>query len=129
MEGIQGGTVTDPVPATETVHFIQVSGNTVTLLEPPEDDPGEGTSAAAECTSADEETVSVDSRRLETSQTVRTLYAKHLEKQIELADVKIRLKKRRLQEMELDLEIKRRTLRKPDLEIQKLEEVSLLMHT
>ncbi|KAG8009744.1 hypothetical protein GBF38_010554, partial [Nibea albiflora] len=80
-----------------------VSGNTVTLLEPPEDDP--------------------------TSQTVRTLYAKHLEKQIELADVKIRLKKRRLQEMELDLEIKRRTLRKLDLEIQKLEEVSLLMHT
>lgn len=63
-----------------------MSGNTVTLLEPPEDDPvstlysnhrfgmsceiliqvlsihvciwqGEGTSAAAECTSADEETV------------------------------------------------------------------------
>ncbi|KAK0143164.1 hypothetical protein N1851_018715 [Merluccius polli] len=29
MEGIQGGTVTDSVPATETVHFIQVSGNTL----------------------------------------------------------------------------------------------------
>ncbi|KAK0151074.1 hypothetical protein N1851_007765 [Merluccius polli] len=40
MEGIQGGTViTDSVPATQTVHFIQVSGNTLSLLEPPEDDP------------------------------------------------------------------------------------------
>ena len=62
MEGIQGGTVTDSVPATETVCFIQgtycstthneinilhcltldflaVSGNTLTLLDPPEDDP------------------------------------------------------------------------------------------
>ncbi|KAK0148508.1 hypothetical protein N1851_011163 [Merluccius polli] len=57
----------------------------------------------------------------QTSHTVRTLYAKHLERQIELADVKITLKKRKLQEMELDLEIKRRTLRKLDLEIQKLE--------
>ncbi|KAI7796082.1 hypothetical protein IRJ41_013654 [Triplophysa rosa] len=108
IEGIQGGPVTDS---------------------------GECTYAAAECTSADEETVSLDSRRLEdpdaaqspkqpgniTSQTVRTLYAKHLERQIELADVKITLKKRKLQEMELDLEIKRRTLRKLDLEIQKLQ--------
>ncbi|KAI7799583.1 putative zinc finger and SCAN domain-containing protein 20-like [Triplophysa rosa] len=135
MEGIQGGPVTDSVPATETVRFIQVSGNRLTLLEPPEDVPGECTYAAAECTSADEETVSLDSRRLEdpdaaqspkqpgniTSQTVRTLYAKHLERQIELADIKITLKKRKLQEMELDLEIKRRTLRKLDLEIQKLQ--------
>ncbi|KAK0131304.1 hypothetical protein N1851_033990 [Merluccius polli] len=130
MEGIQGGTVTDSVPAIETVRFIQVSGNTLTLLEPPEDDLGEGTSAAAECTFADEETVSLDSRRLETSQTVRTLYAKHLERQIELADVTITLKKRKLQEMELDLEIKRRTFRKLDLEIQKLErEVSISVHT
>ena len=63
IEGVQGGTVTDSVPATETVCFIQgtycsttahgtqsnkyitlsdfltMSGNTVTLLEPPEDDP------------------------------------------------------------------------------------------
>ncbi|KAK0155462.1 hypothetical protein N1851_002126 [Merluccius polli] len=36
MEGIQGGTVTDPVQATETVR--QVSGKRRTLLEPPEDD-------------------------------------------------------------------------------------------
>ncbi|XP_073338375.1 uncharacterized protein [Pagrus major] len=120
MEGIQGGTATD------SVRFIQVSGNTLTLLEPPEDDPGKAHLQMRR--------LSLDSRRLEdpdaaqspkqpgniTSQTVR-LYAKHLERQIELADVKIKLKKRKLQEMELDLEIKRRTLRKLDLEIQKLE--------
>ena len=76
-----------------TLDFLAVSGNTITLLEPPEDDPvstlysshwlgmffeilmqvlsihicvwqGEGTSAAAECTFADDETVSLDSRRL-----------------------------------------------------------------
>ena len=80
-----------------TLDFLAVSGNTLTLLESLEDDPvstlnsnhrmgisceiliqvlsthacvwqGEGTSAAAECTSADEETVSLDSRRLEVCQ-------------------------------------------------------------
>ena len=65
---------------------------------------------------------------LQTSQTVRILYAKYLEKQIELADIKIKLMKRKLQEMEL--EIKRGTFRKLDLEIQKLErEVSNSVHT
>ncbi|CAJ1048440.1 hypothetical protein GBF38_000419%2C partial [Xyrichtys novacula] len=136
MEGIQGGTTTDCVPATQTGCFIQVSGNTLTLLEPPEDDPGEGTSAAAGCSSADEETILVDFRRHEdpdsaqpprqpgniNSQTVQALYAQHLQKQITLADVKIQLKSRKLQETELDLEIKRRTLMKLDLEIQKLEQ-------
>ena len=40
------------------------------------------------------------------------------------------LKKKKLQEMELDLEIKHWTLRKLDLEIQKLErEVSISVHT
>ena len=39
----------------------------------------------------------------------------------DLADVKIKLKRRKIQEMELDLEIKRWTLRKLDLEIPKLE--------
>ncbi|KAJ8286291.1 hypothetical protein GJAV_G00036780 [Gymnothorax javanicus] len=62
LEGIPGGITTDSVPPSETAPFIQVSGNTITLLELPEDtlDPGEGTSAVD-----DEETVSVDSRRLE----------------------------------------------------------------
>ena len=60
---------------------------------------------------------------------MRRLYTKHLQKQIELADVKIALKKRKLQAMELDIEIKRRTLRKLDLEIEKLEVVSISVHT
>ncbi|KAL7388660.1 hypothetical protein ABVT39_018620 [Epinephelus coioides] len=39
MEGIQVGTATDSVSPTETALFLQVSGDTLTLLEPPEDDP------------------------------------------------------------------------------------------
>ena len=67
---------------------------------------------------------------LQTSQTVRKLYAKHLEKQIELADIKIKLKKRKLQEMELELEFNRQTLRRLDLEIKKLERgVNISVHT
>ncbi|XP_036968163.1 SH3 domain and tetratricopeptide repeat-containing protein 1 isoform X2 [Acanthopagrus latus] len=56
---------------------------------------------------------------LNTSQTVKTI--RKAPGETELAEVKIKLKKRTLQEMELDLEIKCRTLRKLDLEIQKLE--------
>ncbi|CAJ1081765.1 uncharacterized protein LOC128515993 isoform X3 [Xyrichtys novacula] len=68
-------------------------------------------------------------KKLPNSQTVRALYAQYLQKQIALADVKIQLKSRKLQETELDLGIKRRTLRKLDLEIQKLErEVSISVH-
>lgn len=58
---------------------------------------------------------------LQTSQTVRCLYTRHLKRQIELAEVKIRLNKKKLQEVDLDMAIKQRTLRKLDLEIQKLE--------
>ncbi|XP_074538431.1 uncharacterized protein LOC141799884 [Halichoeres trimaculatus] len=135
MKGIQGGTVTDSVLATERCAFLQVSGDTVLLLEPPEDDPGEGTSAAAECTSVDEETLSVDSRRhedLETAppqnetgninaQTIRVLYAKHLQKQVELAGLKIQREKRNLEAIDLDIEIKKRKLKILDMEIQKFE--------
>ncbi|XP_050964044.1 uncharacterized protein LOC127164249 isoform X2 [Labeo rohita] len=131
MEGIQGGTDTDSGPARETDLFKQVSGNTLTHLEPPVYDPREGTSAV-ECTSDDDDDdVSLDSRRLEdpdtvqpgniNSQTVRPLYTMHLKRQIELAEVKIKVNKRKLQDMDTETEIKRKTLRKLDLEIQKLE--------
>lgn len=109
-----------------------VAGNTLTLLEPPDyDSPREATSTAVECTSADDETVSLDSRRLEdpdigqpgniNSQTVRKLYTTHLKRQIELTEVKIDVSKRKLQDMDLEMQIKRKTLRKLELEIQKLE--------
>ncbi|XDV28108.1 hypothetical protein PO909_031494, partial [Leuciscus waleckii] len=136
IEGIQGGTATDSGPARETGLFIQLAGNTLTLLEPPDyDSPREATSTAVECTSADDETVSLDSRRLEdpdigqpdkqpgniNSQTVRNLYTTHLKRQIELTEVKIDVSKRKLQDMDLEMQIKRKTLRKLELEIQKLE--------
>ncbi|KAM9500933.1 uncharacterized protein Hap1MRO34_006915 isoform 1-T1 [Clarias gariepinus] len=136
IEGIQGGTATDSGPARDTGLFIQLAGNTLTLLDPPDYDlPREATSTAVECTSADDETVSLDSRRLEdpdigqsdkqpgniNSQTVRYLYTTHLKRQIELSEVKIDVNKRKLQYMDLDMQIKRKTLRKLELEIQKLQ--------
>ncbi|XP_073695106.1 uncharacterized protein [Garra rufa] len=122
MKGIQGVTDTDSGPAGETDLSTQVSGNTLTLLEASDSDPREDTSAAVEFTSDDDdETESLDSRRLENSQTVRPLYTMHLKRQIELAELEIKVNKRKLQDMEPDMEIKRKTLRKLDLEIQKLE--------
>ncbi|KAM8771854.1 uncharacterized protein AB9X84_005780 [Acanthopagrus schlegelii] len=115
---IQGRTVTDSVPATETVRFIQVSGNMLILLEPPEDDPAHLQLQNALLQMRRLCHWTPDSLRLHK---LSGLYAKHLEKQIELADVKFKLKQRKIQEMEQDLEIKCRTLRKLDLEIQKLE--------
>ncbi|XP_057700258.1 uncharacterized protein LOC130920817 isoform X3 [Corythoichthys intestinalis] len=110
----------------------------VVKIEPPDNDPytqEEATFAAVECTSAEEETLSMDSRRLEdvataqqqkeacniNSQTIRIQYAQHLHKQTELAELQIQREKRNLEVIELDVEIKKRTLRKLDLEIQKLE--------
>ena len=161
-----------------TLDFLTVSGNTITLLEPPEDDPvstlysnhrvgmsckiliqvlsihvckwqGEGTSAVAECTSADEETVTGFVKAWGMS--ILWKYPAYLVHKVwsqwcganrkymyvckapgerELADAKNKLKKRKLQEKELELEIKRWTLRKLDPEIQKLErEVSISVHT
>ncbi|XP_073700107.1 uncharacterized protein [Garra rufa] len=114
MEGTQGETA-----AGETDLFTQVSSNTLTLLEPADSFPREGTSTAVEFTSDDDEML--DSRWLENSQTVRPLYTTHLKRQIELAEVKIKVNKRKLQDMDPEMEIKRKTLRKLNLEIQKLE--------
>jgi len=55
------------------------------------------------------------------SQTVRYLYTMHLKTQIELSEVKIDVNKRKLQDMDLEMQIKRKTMRKLELEIQKLE--------
>ncbi|KAK2896335.1 hypothetical protein Q8A67_010823 [Cirrhinus molitorella] len=126
IEGIQGGTATDSGLSRETGLFIQVSGNALTLVEPPDYDlPREGTSAASaddDETVTDPDTVQPDKQFGNiNSQTVRHVYTTHLKRQIELAEVKIKLKKTKLQDMELDMEIKRKTLKKLDLEIQKLE--------
>ena len=58
---------------------------------------------------------------LQTSTTVRCLYTRHLTKQIELADSQVALNKKILQDLDLGIEIKKKKLRKLDLEIKKLE--------
>ena len=58
---------------------------------------------------------------LQNSQAIRQLYATHLQRQIKLADVQIQCKKKKMEHMALDAEIKRRTITKLDLEIKKLE--------
>ena len=55
------------------------------------------------------------------SQTVRYLYTTHLKRQIELTEVKIDVNQRKLQDVDLEMQIKRKTLRKLELEIQNLE--------
>ncbi|KAL7390394.1 hypothetical protein ABVT39_020404 [Epinephelus coioides] len=122
---------------------VLVSGDTISLLEPPtvaspipeDDDPGEGTSGAAGAADeVDEETVSLDSRRFEVScqmkiliqstmnsQAIRQLYATHLKRQIQLADLDIEYKRRQMADLSVESEIKRRKLRKLNLEIKKLE--------
>nr|XP_020444955.1 uncharacterized protein LOC109953845 isoform X5 [Monopterus albus] len=75
LEGIPGGKETSIGPSQDATRFIQVSGSTVFLLEPPAQapdnaDPGEGPSAAATEHDGDddgEETISLDSRRHEVS--------------------------------------------------------------
>ena len=47
--------------------------------------------------------------------------SEHLSKQIELADSQVALNKRSLQDLDLGIEIKKKKLRKLDLEIKKLE--------
>ncbi|XP_049899288.1 uncharacterized protein LOC126389633 [Epinephelus moara] len=168
LEGIPGGTDLNINPSQEDASlFIKVSGNTISLLEPPtvaspipeDDDPGEGTSGAAGAADeVDEETVSLDSRRfedpdalqdesqpcnivsiygstfpsckipavliimcLQNSQAIRQLYATHLKRQIQLADLDIEYKRRQMADLSVESEIKRRKLRKLNLEIKKLE--------
>nr|XP_046159251.1 uncharacterized protein LOC123998248 isoform X3 [Oncorhynchus gorbuscha] len=79
LEGIPGGKETSIGSSQDATRFIQVSGSTVFLLEPPaqapdDADPGEGPSAAATAHDGDddddeEETISLDSRRHEVSWT------------------------------------------------------------
>ncbi|XP_054621669.1 uncharacterized protein LOC129174091 isoform X2 [Dunckerocampus dactyliophorus] len=132
---ITAGTETNTCPSQDAAGFIQVSGSTV-KLEPqlPDDaDPGEGTNAAAAADDDDgDETSSLDSRRHEdpegqsqpgsvNSQAIKQLYAQHMRQQIQLADMDMEYKKRKLEDLALDSEIKRRTIRILDLKIKKLE--------
>ncbi|XP_064880804.1 uncharacterized protein LOC135574019 isoform X1 [Oncorhynchus nerka] len=55
------------------------------------------------------------------SQAIRKLYGNHLRRQIELADIDIQYKKKKMENLALESEIKKRTIRKLDLEIKKLE--------
>ncbi|XP_076602125.1 uncharacterized protein LOC143329876 isoform X2 [Chaetodon auriga] len=142
LEGIPGGTDTNICPSQEATRFIQVSGNTVTLLESPTPEDADPVTAAAAAAAAaaaddgeDEETISLDSRRHEdpdavpgesqpgniNSQTIKQLYATHLRRQIQLADVEMAYKTKKLEDLALESEIKRRTMRKLELEIKKLE--------
>ncbi|XP_071234690.1 uncharacterized protein [Salvelinus alpinus] len=142
LEGIPGGKETSIGSSQDATRFIQVSGSTVFLLEPPaqapdDADPGEGPSAAATAHDGDddeEETISLDSRRHEdpdaiqwenqpgniSSQAIRKLYGNHLRRQIELADIDIQYKKKKMENLALESEIKKRTIRKLDLEIKNL---------
>lgn len=61
---------------------------------------------------------------LQNPQTVRRLYGVNLQKQAELAEVKIKCQKRKLEDMDLDRQIKKKTLRKLELEIKKTRERS-----
>ncbi|CAM4574660.1 unnamed protein product [Leuciscus chuanchicus] len=71
LEGIPGGKETSIGSSQDATRFIQVSGSTVFLLEPPaqapdDADPGESPSATAHDGDDDEEeTISLDSRRHE----------------------------------------------------------------
>ncbi|XP_039641492.1 uncharacterized protein LOC120549013 isoform X1 [Perca fluviatilis] len=143
LEGIPGGKETSIGSSQDATRFIQGSGSTVFLLEPPaqapdDADPGEGPSAAATAHDGDddeEETISLDSGRHEdpdaiqwenqpgniSSQAIRKLYGNHLRRQIELADIDIQYKKKKIENLALESEIKKRTIRKLDLEIKKLE--------
>ncbi|XP_064859263.1 uncharacterized protein LOC135561443 [Oncorhynchus nerka] len=140
LEGIPGGERDEHrfLPRCHPLH-----SSTVFLLEPPaqapdDADPGEGPSAAATAHDGDddeEETISLDSRRHEdpdaiqwenqpgniSSQAIRKLYGNHLRRQIELADIDIQYKKKKMENLALESEIKKRTIRKLDLEIKKLE--------
>ncbi|XP_053716553.1 uncharacterized protein LOC128756230 isoform X2 [Synchiropus splendidus] len=140
LVGIPGRTDAKSCPSQVAASFIQVSASTVSLLDPPtpapeEADPGEDTIAAAADGDEDKETISLDCLRHEEpdvvhgesqpvnidSQAINQLHANHLRRQIQLADVDIQYKKKKLEDLALESEIKRRTIRKLDLEIKKLE--------
>lgn len=58
---------------------------------------------------------------LQNSQAIRQLYATHLKRQIQLADLDIEYKRRQMADLSVESKIKRRKLRKLNLEIKKLE--------
>ncbi|KAM9403610.1 uncharacterized protein ACWYII_029078 isoform 1-T1 [Salvelinus alpinus] len=134
LEGIPGGKETSIGSSQDATRFIQEPP----AQAPDDADPGEGPSAAATAHDGDddeEETISLDSRRHEdpdaiqwenqpgniSSQAIRKLYGNHLRRQIELADIDIQYKKKKMENLALESEIKKRTIRKLDLEIKKLE--------
>ncbi|XP_075890913.1 uncharacterized protein LOC142893852 isoform X3 [Nelusetta ayraudi] len=135
LEGIPGATETNVCPFQDATRLIQVRGSNVTLLEPPapasptpaDAGPCEGTTAAAAAAASAafdfdvDETISLGSIRNENSQVIRQLHAQHLQRQIQLADLGIQYKKRKIEDLLLESEIKRKTIRKLDLEIKKLE--------
>ncbi|XP_071241427.1 erythropoietin receptor-like isoform X2 [Salvelinus alpinus] len=100
LEGIPGGKETSIGSSQDATRFIQVSGSTVFLLEPPAQAPDDADPS---------------------SQAIRKLYGNHLRRQIELADIDIQYKKKKMENLALESEIKKRTIRKLDLEIKKLE--------
>ncbi|KAA0718471.1 hypothetical protein E1301_Tti015447 [Triplophysa tibetana] len=100
LEGIPGGKETSIGSSQDATRFIQVSGSTVFLLEPPAKAPDDADPS---------------------SQAIRKLYGNHLRRQIELADIDIQYKRKQMENLALESEIKKRTIRKLDLEIKKLE--------
>ncbi|XP_039641496.1 uncharacterized protein LOC120549013 isoform X4 [Perca fluviatilis] len=100
LEGIPGGKETSIGSSQDATRFIQGSGSTVFLLEPPAQAPDDADPS---------------------SQAIRKLYGNHLRRQIELADIDIQYKKKKIENLALESEIKKRTIRKLDLEIKKLE--------
>ncbi|KAM9499785.1 uncharacterized protein ACWYII_002499 isoform 5-T11 [Salvelinus alpinus] len=100
LEGIPGGKETSIGSSQDATRFIQVSGSTVFLLEPPAQAPDDADPS---------------------SQAIRKLYGNHLRRQIELADIDIQYKKKKMENLALESEIKKRTISKLDLEIKKLE--------
>ncbi|XP_061833367.1 uncharacterized protein [Nerophis lumbriciformis] len=101
----------------------KVSQDLTGFLEPIEDDSEKGT--PVDCTSADEETLSMDSRRLADQETAQSPTDANI---IELAQLQIQTEKRSLESIELDIEIKKRKLRKLDREMLKLEHEASKSH-
>ncbi|XP_064869618.1 uncharacterized protein LOC135565700 isoform X2 [Oncorhynchus nerka] len=114
LEGIPGGKETSIGSSQDATRFIQVPGSTVFLLEPPAQAPDDA--------DPDPDAIQWENQPGNiSSQAIRKLYGNHLRRQIELADIDIQYKKKKMENLALESEIKKRTIRKLDLEIKKLE--------
>ncbi|XP_071258993.1 myb/SANT-like DNA-binding domain-containing protein 4 isoform X4 [Salvelinus alpinus] len=114
LEGIPGGKETSIGSSQDATRFIQVSGSTVFLLEPPAQAPDDA--------DPDPDAIQWENQPGNiSSQAIGKLYGNHLRRQIELADIDIQYKKKKMENLALESEIKKRTIRKLDLEIKKLE--------